>query len=90
MPRDFVQLPTFGSATGRFVYAVPKGHTPRPEDTDLRERADDALARFRAWHEVYIERHQFGWVSLLENWAHPPAPEPAPRATRRFVRARWR
>ena len=90
VPRDFVQVPTFGSATGRFVYAVPKGHAPRTEDTDLRARADDALARFRAWHEVYIERHRLGWVALLENWAHPQTHEPAPRAACRFSRTRWR
>ncbi|MEL7237809.1 MAG: hypothetical protein AAGK78_03025, partial [Planctomycetota bacterium] len=30
--RDFFQIPTFASDTGRFTYAVPKGHLAREED----------------------------------------------------------
>jgi hypothetical protein len=45
--RDFFQLPVHSGQTGRFVYAVPEGHDPLPEDTALLEAAERTLARYR-------------------------------------------
>ncbi len=45
--RDFFQLPVHSGETGRFVYAVPKGHDPLPEDLAIREEAERVLARYR-------------------------------------------
>ncbi len=45
--RDFFQIPTHKAETGRFVYAVPVGHEPRPEDEAIRERALDVLRAYR-------------------------------------------
>jgi hypothetical protein len=46
-PRRFVQIPTFASPTGRFVYAVPPDAPDRPEDLALRARTEPVLARWR-------------------------------------------
>jgi hypothetical protein len=46
-PRRFVQIPTFASPTGRFVYAVPPDAPDRPEDVALRARTEPVLARWR-------------------------------------------
>lgn len=45
--RRFVQIPTFGSSTGHFVYAVPEDHVEGPDDSGLREAAARVLARYR-------------------------------------------
>jgi hypothetical protein len=45
--RRFVQIPTFASPTGRFVYAVPPDAPDRPEDQALRARTEPVLARWR-------------------------------------------
>jgi hypothetical protein len=42
-----VQIPTFASPTGRFVYAVPPDAPDRPEDQALRARTEPVLARWR-------------------------------------------
>ena len=47
-PRDFFHIPTHEAATGRFTYAVPKGHEPLREDLALRDRAAIVLAQYRA------------------------------------------
>lgn len=46
-PRRFVQIPTFGAATGRFVYAVPQDHVDDDADRALSARAATILARYR-------------------------------------------
>lgn len=70
--RDFVRLPTFAAAEGRFVYAVPKGHAERSEDRVLRAATAEILARYRAWRSVYLDRCQLPAVELLRNWVAPP------------------
>lgn len=71
--RDFVQLPTFASDDGRFVYAVPKGHTERAEDQVLKALTADAFTRYKAWRAVYLDEQKLGAVELLRNWITPPA-----------------
>ena len=46
--RDFRQIPTFTSQSGRFVYAVPKLCRPGPEDQVLELRASHLLSEYRA------------------------------------------
>lgn len=70
--RDFVQVPTFGSDRGRFVYAVPKGHTERPEDVALKSAAAPVLDRYRLWRAVYVGEGKAGAVALLRDWLAPP------------------
>jgi hypothetical protein len=79
--RDFLNLPTFASDRGRFVYAVPKGHVERDEDRRLKATTEDIFARYRAWRTVYLADERLGAVALLKNWLAPPAiwwatPEP--------------
>jgi len=45
--RDFFQIPVHSRETGRFVYAVPKGHTPLPEDETILAEAARTLAVYR-------------------------------------------
>ncbi len=45
--RRFIQIPTFGAATGRFVYAVPADHVEGPADRELAAAAARVLGRFR-------------------------------------------
>lgn len=68
VPRGFFQIPTFASPTGRFVYAVPKGHLPRTEDIALREAAHLILAEYRRRRERYIGPGKPGIVELLRDW----------------------
>jgi hypothetical protein len=70
--RDFVNIPTFDGDRGRFVYAVPKGHTERTEDCYLKAMSGPILTRYRAWREVYLQAQEFGAVELLRNWIAPP------------------
>ena len=46
-PRRFVQIPTFASPTGRFVYAVPIDAEEQSADVELRERAARMLLRYQ-------------------------------------------
>ncbi|MEZ6036501.1 MAG: hypothetical protein R3F29_03400 [Planctomycetota bacterium] len=46
--RRFVQIPTFGAAAGRFVYAVPEDHVEDAADRALAQDAARVLARYRA------------------------------------------
>jgi len=71
--RDFVQLPTFASEEGRFVYAVPKGHVERTEDRDLKSSTGEIFSRYRVWRSVYIGDGKSGAIELLKSWiAAPP------------------
>lgn len=82
--RDFVNLPTFASDRGRFVYAVPKGHVERAEDQHLKSLTADIFTRYRAWRAVYLADEKLGAVTLLRSWLAPPAvwaPAPAWTAT---------
>jgi hypothetical protein len=66
--RDFIQIPTYVSAQGRFVYAVPKGHAENDEDRALRNRAERVLARYRALRAQYIGADKAGVLSLVRSW----------------------
>jgi hypothetical protein len=70
--REFIQIPTFGSDRGRFVYAVPKGHTERSEDVALKSAAAPILDSYRAWRAAYIGDGKAGAVALLRNWVASP------------------
>jgi len=52
--RDFRQIPTFGSRSGRFVFAVPKLSPPSLEDTQLQRRAAILLSEYRRLRPGYI------------------------------------
>ncbi|MBM4097093.1 MAG: hypothetical protein FJ261_10010 [Planctomycetes bacterium] len=94
--RDFVNLPTFVSDRGRFVYAVPKGHIERAEDRYLKSMTAEIFIRYRAWRTVYLDNEKLGAVALLRSWLTPPTvwlrpPEPTvvllpARPTPRIVR----
>jgi hypothetical protein len=70
--RDFVNIPTFDGDRGRFVYAVPKGHTERTEDCYLKAMSGPILTRYRAWRAVYVGEGKAGPVALLRDWLVPP------------------
>ena len=71
--RDFLRLPTFGTDDGRFVYAVPKGHTRLVEDDFLRDRTQDIFVRYKAWRSVYREKHNLPATTLMQYWISPPS-----------------
>ena len=48
VPRRFVDIPTFGSAKGRFVYAVAADAAELPADRELAAAAAQILDRYRA------------------------------------------
>lgn len=52
--RDFFQIPVHSRETGRFVYAVPKGHIPLPEDEAIREEAARTLTRYRDLRPAFM------------------------------------
>jgi hypothetical protein len=66
--RDFLHIPTYVSAQGRFVYAVPKGHIEREEDRFLRSRAEPVLARYRELRALHIRPDPGGVLSLVRSW----------------------
>lgn len=66
--RDFFQIPTFESPTGRFVYAVPKGHAPNDADLGLRRRSEVILRYYRHLRPQYIGPGKPGIVELLRDW----------------------
>lgn len=66
--RDFIHIPTHGAARGRFVYAVPKGHTENDDDRALRSRAAPVLARYRALRDLHIGAGKDGVLALVRDW----------------------
>lgn len=66
--RDFIQIPTYVSVQGRFVYAVPKGHVEREEDRTLRARAEQVLARYRELRAQHIGVGKDGVLALVRSW----------------------
>ncbi len=66
--RDFFQIPTFKRETGSFVYAVPKGSGPTPEDLALREKARRILAAYKARRAKYIGDGKPGVAALVRDW----------------------
>lgn len=51
--RDFLQLPVHSGQTGRFVYAVPRGHVLREEDEALLHAAAQVLERYRGLRPAF-------------------------------------
>ncbi len=66
--RDFIHIPTFESDEGRFVYAVPKGHTENADDTALRARAAPVLARYAQLRAENIGDGKPGVLQLVRSW----------------------
>lgn len=66
--RDLIHIPTFRSAKHRFVYAVPKGYQPHPEDVSLRDRCEPILASYKQRREQYVGQGKRGVVELLRDW----------------------
>lgn len=52
--RDFFQIPVFTSKTGRFVYAMPKAHTPTETDSSLYRRALKVLDSYKEVRADYF------------------------------------
>jgi len=75
--RDFLNLPTFASDRGRFVYAVPKGHIERAEDRELKVKTEAVFQSYRAWRGAFVGDGKSGAVALLRYWLAPPVPSPA-------------
>ncbi|MBC8104622.1 MAG: hypothetical protein H7Z41_18775 [Cytophagales bacterium] len=68
VPRDFFQIATFASPTGRFVYAVPKNSGPTPEDQELRAKAGKILAAYKVRRATYIGDGKPGAAALVRDW----------------------
>lgn len=66
--RDFVNLPTFGGETGRFVWAVPKGQPETDADRAVRAAAAPVLAAYRQRRAYYVGAGRPGVVELLRDW----------------------
>ncbi|MGQ0540655.1 MAG: hypothetical protein ACT4O9_02245 [Blastocatellia bacterium] len=66
--RDFYSIPTFASASNRFVYAVPKGHKEKPEDRELKEKALKTFEEYKLKREQYVGDGKKGVVELLRVW----------------------
>jgi len=65
--RDFRQIPTRGSRTGRFVYAVPKLSQLQPEDIRLRRDAARLFAEHRRLREDPLSSPQQAGA-FLRDW----------------------
>lgn len=66
--RDFYSIDTIASKTNRFVFAVPKGHKERPEDAELKKRAESVLAEYRIRRDKYVGEGKLGVAELLRDW----------------------
>lgn len=68
VPREFLNIPTYGSERGKFVWAVPKGYVETAEDRRIRERAAAILAAYRERRAHYIGEGKPGPAALLRDW----------------------
>jgi hypothetical protein len=66
--RGFLAIPTVASDTGRFVYAVPKGHVERDEDRQLKMAAAPIFEQYLARRALFIRDGGVGAVALLQDW----------------------
>lgn len=82
VPRDFIQIPVFESPTGRFVYAVPKGHKENDADRTLREKAGRILAAYKERRATYIREGKPGVLALIRDWLDNGAGRYAPEFAR--------
>lgn len=65
VPRRFVQIPTFGAAEGRFVYAMPADSVDGEADLALRARAAPVLQRYREARATVVAEDPASWLRLL-------------------------
>jgi len=77
--RDFFQIPVHSRESGRFVYAVPKGHEPLAEDLAIRAEAARVLEAYRARRSAFVNPDRtLRAVHLLRAWYaegwHPSGP----------------
>lgn len=63
--RDFFQIPAYSGDTGRYVYAMPKGHTPTEVDSVIYRRAVETLARYRELRDNQTYEHP---EKLIREW----------------------
>ncbi len=63
--REFYQIPSFGRATGSFVWAVPVGHTETDEERTIRARAVRTLETYRGLRERFVGPGKPGVARLL-------------------------
>ena len=75
--RRFVNLPTHGSETGRFVYAVAKDAAEQPRDRELAAEAARRLSRYRELRADVAEPDAAQWLSWTEQLQREFAPTPA-------------
>lgn len=65
--RDFRQIPTFASPSGRFVYAVPKLSSTNAEELAIQRRAALLLSEYKRLRPQYIDLSKNAG-SLLRDW----------------------
>ncbi|MCS4226480.1 hypothetical protein [Sphingobacterium sp. BIGb0165] len=54
--RKFFQIPTYGHATGSFVYAYPKDHVTSALDSTIYKRAQQVLKNYKSIRGAYLNR----------------------------------
>lgn len=70
--RDFFNIPVFSSQTGRFVYAMPKGHTPSGTDSLLLNRSTKVLDEYKELRAKYVnEKQEFESLRFLKEVIEP-------------------
>lgn len=67
--RDFFQMPVASGREGHFVYAVPKGYTPQPEDLAVQQQAAKILAEYQVRRPRYLNADStLRARQLLRDW----------------------
>lgn len=68
--REFVQVPTYESPTGRFVWAVPTGHTESAEERRIIREATRILSDYRERRQRWIQDEDTAprSVELAREW----------------------
>jgi len=77
--RDFIHIPTFESAEGRFVYAVPVDHRENTDDMELRARAAPVLDQYAELRATYIGEGKSGVLALVRTWFDDGSGQCSPR-----------
>lgn len=86
-PRDFFHIPTYASETGRFVFAVPKGHVPTHEDLQLKENCKLILDAYRRSRLKVICDPKFSESVLMAQWVRKSFPRASNRIPACFQEA---
>lgn len=66
--RDFLSIPTVLGSTGRFVYAVPKGHVENDADRELQRQAAPIFEEYQQRRAHYIGVGKPGVGYLVRDW----------------------